>query len=196
MKKAMKKKTLKSEKLYNDIVVKAFGRNRPTIEEWLKYLDGTKEFLRVYIKYLGPVPDAKDIASIKSKTNSLLKLLKKPYTYRHYDDLIRALFMSEVTTINLKARRSKSKNKKTILTEKNKAVYRDLNILWKEYRKKNITGTYRNDNSIVHEKRNIAEFDPAKNPGAFLVQATLREYFGVTLDCKQTKDLIQNRDKQ
>lgn len=184
-----------NKKLYDKIVVQSFGRPRPSIEIWNGIIEGLEKFISVYFKYLGPIPTAKDLVQIDKKTDALLKDLMKKDTQGHYDTLIKELVYSGATTRNLIARRKNTKKKSTILSEENKAICRELNILWKQHKKKKITGTYKNDNTIIHTQNNIAEFDPTKNPGAFLVQATLREYFGVKLDCKQTKDLIMGMDK-
>ena len=178
---------------YNNIIVKAFGKTRPPLAVWEGYLEVIEGSLMLYFKNAGPMPSLKDISSINSKVDSLLKVLEEKETGFHYDSLIQALVLSGPTTRHLKARRSKIKRTPTILTEKNKAICRHLNDIWKGYKKKNITGTY--DNRLEHIKENIAEFDPKKNAGAYFIQATLREYFGVKLDCKQTKDLIQGMDK-
>ena len=190
-----KLKVSHNKKLYKEIVVKSFGSVAPSFDIWEGYIEAIERFKSVYFKYLGPMPTTKTLNQIDKKTDSLILDLMKKDTQGHYDNLIEELVLSGATTRNLIARRKNTKKKSTILSEENKAICRELNNLWKHYKKKKITGTYnwRLDHALDREY--LDEYDPKKNPGAFLVQATLREYFGVKLDCKQTKDLIMGMDK-
>jgi len=198
--KALKEKAEKitygnAKRNYNNIVSVAFGKNKPPFEIWQGYIEAMEDTISFNYRKTGALPSSAGLTAIDKRSESLLKVLMKKEAQGHYKGVIDHLITAHFITKSLRERRSKTKRTSKILTAKNKALCKAINNIWKGYKNKNITGTYnwRLDHAL--DRDFLDEFDPAKNPGAFLVQATLREYFGIKLDCKQTKDLIMGMDK-
>jgi hypothetical protein len=176
------------------IVVCCFGENEPAPSEEMfeAMLESIDKFLGVFYKHLAPVPTTKEINKIKKQTDTLLKTLQDLDHNKQYEGLIEKLTLSRADTRNLEERRKDIRKQPNILTPEIQAISNKLCEVWYEYKKEWPTGTY--DNRFEHDNNHPANrvFDWASNPGAYFIQATLREYFAVDYTNKQIKDLIQS----
>jgi len=186
-------RTLRKDKAHL-IVVCCFGENEPAPSEEMfeAMLEAIDKFLNVFYKYLAPLPGKKEIIKIKKQTDKLLKTLQDLDHNKQYEGLIKRLTLSAVDTGNLWERRKDIRKQPTILAPEIQAIANKLSEVWYEYKKEWPTGTY--DNRFEHDNNHPANriFDWASNPGAYFIQATLREYFGINYNNKQIKDLIQS----
>jgi hypothetical protein len=194
-------KTLRSDDAYETVVIcfeeytdegEPLNKNKPTEIQFEGMMESVGQFLEVYYKYLGPVPPKTELTKIKNQTDRLLKTLESLDNAKQYENLIEQLTYSWATTRSLEARREDIRKQPSIITPEVLAICSHLKSVWWQYKGKYPTGTY--DNQYEHDNDNPAsqKHDAYTNPGAYFIQATLREYFGITYDNKQIKDLIQS----
>lgn len=194
-------KTLRKNGAYETVVVcfeeytdegEPLNKPKPSEEMFEGMMESIGQFLEIYYKHLGPVPKKTELTKIKNQTDKLLKTLESLPNSKQYENLIEQLTYSWATTRSLEVRREDIRKQPSIITPEVLAICSHLKFVWWQYKEKYPTGTY--DNQYEHDNDNPAcqRHDAYTNPGAYFIQATLREYFGITYDNKQIKDLIQS----
>ena len=198
---ALLPKTLRSDGAFETVAIcfeeytdegEPLNKNRPSEEMFEGMMESIDNYLMTYYKELSPLPTQIQITKVEKETDKLLKTLESLPNSKQYENVIRELTLSHSITRSLEERRDDIRKQPTIITPEVLAICSHLKSVWWEYKGEYPTGTY--DNQYEHDNDNPAsqKHDAYTNPGAYFIQATLREYFGITYDNKQIKDLIQS----
>ena len=198
---ALLPKTLRSDGAYETVAIcfeeytdegEPLNKPKPTEEMFEGMMESIDTYLMKFYKELSPVPTKIQITKVEKETDKLLKTLESLPNSKQYENVIRELTISGSITRSLEERRDDLRKQPSIITPEVLAICSHLKFVWWQYKGKYPTGTY--DNQYEHDNDNPAsqKHDAYTNPGAYFIQATLREYFGITYDNKQIKDLIQS----